>query len=611
MFFSVRPVRLRCWLYISFIAVALSTAHAQSVLIPSTTRRDLVFDYSGQNLYISNSNGVVQTFNLSTLSFGTSYNLGGSLNALDIARDNSFLLVAQNTTSGSEGTFHKVDLITGIVTNINYTRTSGEDGAWDLAIGSNGLALVTTQSANLNEIPIRQINLTTNVISIRSDVPGSGFGGEVEEKTHMHRSADGARFFFVEGNLSTGPVFTYSATSNTFGRNAQIGDYTFNASVAVSRNGSLIAFQNGTNPASLNTAPDFNYFHSFNGIDGGVAFDPSSDILYAINSTTDQIIAYSTQTFAELFRLTIGENMSPGATPFGTGVLAASADGRWLALETPSGIRLFLLSETSPVPAQALNISTRLRVETGDGVMIGGFIVTGSASKDVAVRGIGPSLVGAGIIDVLADPILELRDSTGALLFQNDNWQDDPTQAAQLMALGLALQNPNESGIFATLQPNAAYTAIVEGGSSTGVGLVEIYDTNQAANSRLANISTRGAVQTGDSVMIGGFILGGGGGSASVAVRGIGPSLSQSGVSNVLTDPALELRDSNGALLIANDNWQDDSISAAQLIAHGLAPQNALESGIFTSLAPGAFTAILAGKNSGIGIGLVEIYNVQ
>jgi hypothetical protein len=258
-----------------------------------------------------------------------------------------------------------------------------------------------------------------------------------------------------------------------------------------------------------------------------------------------------------------------------------------------------------------LNISTRLRVELGDRVMIGGFIINGSASKKVVVRGIGPSLSGLGISDVLADPTLELRDSSGALLFQNDNWQDDTAQAAQLIALGLAPQSSNESGIVATLQPGASYTALLGGkNGGTGVGLMEIYDTNQAASSHLANISTRGFVQTGDNVMIGGFILGGSSSNTGIVVRGIGPSLAQFGLNNVLANPTLELRDGNGMLLIANDNWQEDPASAAQLSAHGLAPQNLLESGIFVSLPPGAFTAILAGKNAGTGIGLVEIYNV-
>ena len=265
-----------------------------------------------------------------------------------------------------------------------------------------------------------------------------------------------------------------------------------------------------------------------------------------------------------------------------------------------------------PTPAEALNISTRLRVEIGDNVMIGGFIITGNAPKNVVIRGIGPSLTGFGISDALADPVLALRGANGAAIYQNDNWQDDPAQSAQLTALGLALQDPLESGIAVTLQPGASYTAILTGrNQTTGVGLVEIYDTNHAADSQLANISTRGFVQTGSNVMIGGFILGGHTGNTRVAIRGIGPSLSQAGLSNVLADPTLELHNGNGTTLVSNDNWQDDPASAAQLAINGLALHNNLESGIFTTLPPGAFTAILAGKNGGTGIGLVEVYNLQ
>ena len=244
-------------------------------------------------------------------------------------------------------------------------------------------------------------------------------------------------------------------------------------------------------------------------------------------------------------------------------------------------------------------------------MLIGGFIVAGNAPKNVAVRGIGPSLAAFGVSGALADPTLELRAADGTLIVQNDNWQDNPAHATQLTALGLALQNPNESGIVATLDPGASYTAILAGkNGGTGVGLVEVYDTNQAADSQLANISTRGLVQTGDNVMIGGFILGGNSNTGVVA-RGIGPSLAQFGLSPVLANPTLELRDSNGVLIIGNDNWQDDPAQAAQLSARGLTPQNANESGIFASLPAGAFTAILAGANGGTGIGLVEIYNVN
>jgi hypothetical protein len=265
----------------------------------------------------------------------------------------------------------------------------------------------------------------------------------------------------------------------------------------------------------------------------------------------------------------------------------------------------------TPTPAQALNISTRLRVETGDNVMIGGFVVTGIRAKPLLLRGLGPSLVTLGIPadQVLLDPFLELRGSDGALLRDNDNWRESPFRD---LIKGTPYQpsDDREAVVVATVQPGA-YTAILTGnGQTTGVALVEVYDIDSTVDSKLANISTRGFVQTGDNVMIGGFILGAHSTNAQVAIRGIGPSLSQFGLSNVLADPTLELRDNNGTLLISNDNWMDDSVSSAQLTANGLALQDPHESGIFMSLPPGAFTAILAGKNGGTGIGLVEIYSL-
>jgi hypothetical protein len=242
--------------------------------------------------------------------------------------------------------------------------------------------------------------------------------------------------------------------------------------------------------------------------------------------------------------------------------------------------------------------------------LIGGFIITGTAPKSVAVRGIGPSLGAFGVPDPLADPTLELRSANGALILANDDWQSDPIQAAQLTALGLALQDPKESGLVSTVQPGS-YTAILAGkNQTTGVGLVEVYDANQTASSQLGNISTRGFVLTGSDVMIGGFILGGSS-NTNVVVRGLGPSLAQFGISDFLVDPTIELHDGSGTLLVSNDDWQDDPVSASQLTALGLAPQDAAEAGIYRSLAPGAFTAVLAGKNGGIGVGLVEIYNVH
>jgi hypothetical protein len=250
-----------------------------------------------------------------------------------------------------------------------------------------------------------------------------------------------------------------------------------------------------------------------------------------------------------------------------------------------------------------------VRVETGDKLMIGGFIITGNTPKRVVIRGLGPSLASFGITDFLADPTLELRSSSGALLQQNDNWKD--SQQAEIQATGLQPSNDRESAMVTTLVPGN-YTALLTGkGGTTGVGTVEVYDANIAADSQLANLSTRGFVQTGNNVMIAGFTLGNGPGSTDIAIRGIGPSLSNAGLSNVLADPTLELRDSNGTLMISNDDWQSDPVSAGKLTAHGLGLSNSKESGIYTTMAPGQYTAIIAGKSGGTGIGLVEIYHVQ
>jgi hypothetical protein len=241
--------------------------------------------------------------------------------------------------------------------------------------------------------------------------------------------------------------------------------------------------------------------------------------------------------------------------------------------------------------------------------MIGGFIITGVTSKAVILRGMGPSLAAFGISGVLLDPVLKLHASNGALITMNDNWKD--TQRSQIEGTVFQPDDDRESVIFSTLVP-AAYTAILSGKNNTaGVGLIEVYDGNPNSESQIGQISTRGFVQGGNNVMIGGFILGGSQADARIALRGLGPSLSQFGLNNVLADPTLEVRDANGTTLVANDNWIDDPASAALLTANGLAPANPKESGIFTSLPPGQFTAILAGKNGGIGIGLVEIYNLK
>lgn len=252
-----------------------------------------------------------------------------------------------------------------------------------------------------------------------------------------------------------------------------------------------------------------------------------------------------------------------------------------------------------------------MRVQTDNNVGIGGFIITGDSSKHVLIRAIGPSLTQSGVPNALADPVLELHGPGTFVTIINDNWRDDPVQEALILATGIPPSNNLESAIEARLFPGE-YTAVVRGkNNTTGVGLVEVYDLDAGATSKLGNISTRAFVSTGNDIVIAGFVLGTDGGNDTIIVRGLGPSLTNSGVPNALANPTLELRDGNGALLLANNDWLDNPVQAAELIAAGLAPANNLESGIATTLTPGLYTALLAGVNNGTGVGLVEVYDVQ
>jgi len=246
-------------------------------------------------------------------------------------------------------------------------------------------------------------------------------------------------------------------------------------------------------------------------------------------------------------------------------------------------------------------------------VMIGGFIITGNAPKAVVLRGLGPSLISSGLpaVALLQDPVLELHGPDGALISSNDDWIKSP-QKSEIEASIFKPSDDREAVILATLPP-AAYTVILSGaGGTKGIGLVEIFDNNKAADSVLANISTRGFVRLGDEVMIGGFMLGGNSTATKMAVRALGPSLTAFGLSSVLADPTLELHNANGTIMVSNDDWQSDPISAALLKAYGLGLPDPKESGVFVPLVPpGEFTAVVAGKNGGLGIALVEIYNIR
>jgi hypothetical protein len=257
-----------------------------------------------------------------------------------------------------------------------------------------------------------------------------------------------------------------------------------------------------------------------------------------------------------------------------------------------------------PTPTKVLNISTRSFVGAGDNVMIGGFIVTGTAPKKIIVRAIGPSLPLDGKLN---DPVLELYDASGALLAANDNWQDSPDKQA-IIATTIPPADPHESAILRTVVPGA-YTAVLRGvAGATGIALVELYDLDSGADSALANISTRGPVTGGDQLLIAGVIVSGNSAS-NEAIRAIGPSLTSAGIANALADPVLELHDHAGDLVMTNDNWQSDA-NAGALRSIGLAPTNAHESALIQPLGPGAYTAVVSGGGNTTGVALVEVYAV-
>jgi outer membrane protein assembly factor BamB len=296
-----------------------------------------------------------------------------------------------------------------------------------------------------------------------------------------------------------------------------------------------------------------------------------------------------------------------GRDQFGTGnkfVVPAIANGK-VYVGTEGGAGVFGLFN----PPRLANVSARAQVGTGDNVLIAGFIIEGSAGRTLVIRGIGPSLNigGLPLAGTLQDPVLELRDSTGAVVATNDNWADDP-QSGEISAIGLAPTDPRESAMLVTLNSDT-YTVILHGISdSTGIGLVELYDISEAPNATLANLSWRGFVGSGDDALIAGMIVTGIA-PQNIIIRAIGPDLASNGVSADLADPSLELHDGNGAVLASNDNWRTDQ--EAEIIATGLQPASDLDAAIVTALPAGNYTAIVRGTGNSTGVALFESYALR
>ena len=390
------------------------------------------------------------------------------------------------------------------------------------------------------------------------------------------RNADGGREFLVQLTATDGASSTTETLQLTFISDPTVPVIVTPSEVTISP-GQTFSYV----ISAPETSPDDTEFTLIGDLPAGLGFD---------NSTG-----------------TIGGTYNPGFAQ-------RAAKGKALTGGVITNVQLFATNSqgTSTIPLVfflapkgVVNIATRLAIGLDENVLIGGFIVTGNAPKKLLLRAIGPSL---GLGSALQDPLLELRDNNKALIGGNDDWRT--AQEQEIIGTTIPPTDNRESALVAILQPGA-YTAIIAGKDGTGgIGLVEVYDLGTASlestsDSKLANLSTRGFVQTGDDVMIGGFIVSGA--STKVIMRAIGPSLATSGVAGAVDDTTLDFVDGNGALIVANDDWRTGG-QEQQIIDTTVPPPDNRESAIVATINPGNYTAVVRGKNGRTGVALVEVY---
>ena len=524
------------------LILSCASAPAQNLFVSS--------DAAGGNIYEFTPNGVRSTF-ASGLNGALAFDKAGNLFVADIPdRSNIYKI----TPAGLRTTF-----------------ASGLGRLIDLAVDSAGNLFVTTGDQDDFGFPIN----------------GSG---KIYKLT-----PNGVRTTFASG-LDLPTALAFDSAGNLFVAN--VNKFINGAIYKFTPAGGRTTFASGfTNPEAVAFDNAGNLF-----VSAGI-FGTSTGAIYKITSGgVRSTFAIGFSPFAPMACDSAGNLF---VSDFGGNIYKFTPGGMRSTFAT--GVSGFLAFQPTQTPTPTLvAISTRGSVETGDNVLIAGFIVSGSDSKQVIIRGLGSTLTSFGVPDALQDPVLELHNTT-SMMTSNDDWQN--AENANQIPINFRPADSRESAILTTLQPGA-YTAILSGkNSTTGAGLVEVYDLTTATSVELTSVSTRGFVGTGDNVLIGGFISGGGNGSVEVIVRALGPTLAQFGVSGALADTTLSLMDGNGNVVAFNDNWKNTQQTVIQ--ATGFAPPNDLESAILATLPNGNYTAIVSGKNGATGVGLVEVYKLQ
>jgi hypothetical protein len=312
-----------------------------STLIPVTNHRDLVFDSSRNLLYITTSAGTVQRYDVINQALLSPLSVGTTLNGADLSADSSTLYVAESQTNSStgQGVVHKVDLASGTVSNVGYGLDYLEGGSWGVSVPATGKPLLDTMFNGSGWVYVRQYDPATGNVTKRTDK------GLITQNTLIHRSADRNLLFFTESNNSAGPIFTYNATTDSFSGEFDTNFFLDSKLSAVNRNGSLIALENFNGGVTVMN-PSFQTVTTLSGLAGGVTFDPVRDLLYAVNTSTSQVVAYNTNTWAVSFQVPVGETAT-AASAFGNGVMTVSNDGSLLFLSTTSGVRMINLPSPS------------------------------------------------------------------------------------------------------------------------------------------------------------------------------------------------------------------------------------------------------------------------